>query len=354
MANEVFANTREISCKKADGKGICAFPDVCMTPPTTPATPAGVPIPYPNTAFSKDTANGSRTVKISDKEIMLKNKSYFKTSTGDEAGCATPAKKGIVTGKIKGKLYFTAWSMDVKAEGKNVVRHLDIATHNHASFPGNTPTWPYVDTINIQNPKHDCVKDQVREMFACSGHEDDPCSNDDCKHARKCSLAPFKAPKKTLSDVQKCCPGETGHHVIPVQEFSKSGKPRGRPLNDDVSKYNQNLAPCICVEGGDHKEYNNTTPFQLKEHGLIGSAYIDARLEKGIKNNQQNVKYNDLKECGAKSVCSVHKHCNQKCIEKQLDNYHNQTAKIPKNKPVCRASQQSKYDEFDSSQVRST
>ena len=66
MANEVFANTREISCKKADGKGLCCFPDVCMTPPTTPATPAGVPIPYPNTAFSKDTANGSKTVKISD------------------------------------------------------------------------------------------------------------------------------------------------------------------------------------------------------------------------------------------------------------------------------------------------
>ena len=62
---------------------------------------------------------------------MLKNKSYFKQSTGDEAGCA--AKKGVVTSVNSGKVYFTAWSMDVKFEGENVVRHLDMTTHNHAS-----------------------------------------------------------------------------------------------------------------------------------------------------------------------------------------------------------------------------
>jgi hypothetical protein len=33
MANEVYANGREVACKAAAGKSICAFPDVCMTPP---------------------------------------------------------------------------------------------------------------------------------------------------------------------------------------------------------------------------------------------------------------------------------------------------------------------------------
>lgn len=131
MSNNVFANGREVSCKKADGKTICEFPDVCFTPPENPATPPGVPIPYPNTAFSKDTTSGSKTVKISGQEVMLKNQSYFKTSTGDEAGCA--AKKGIISSTNKGKAYFISWSMDVKFEGKNVVRHLDMTTHNHAS-----------------------------------------------------------------------------------------------------------------------------------------------------------------------------------------------------------------------------
>src|ERR1044071_1112818 len=117
MANKVFANGREISCKAADGKTICAMPDVCFPPPQTPATPPGVPIPYPNTGFASDTTEGSKSVMISGKEIMLKRSSYFKTSTGDEAGCAP--KKGIVTSKNKGKVYFTAWSMNVKFEGEN-------------------------------------------------------------------------------------------------------------------------------------------------------------------------------------------------------------------------------------------
>src|ERR1043166_4874584 len=124
VANQVYANMREISCKSASGKTICAFPDVCFTPPQTPATPPGVPIPYPNTGMASDCSDGSKTVQISGQEIMLKDKSYFKKSTGDEAGSAP--KKGVVSSKITGKVYFTMWSMDVKSEGENVVRHLDM------------------------------------------------------------------------------------------------------------------------------------------------------------------------------------------------------------------------------------
>jgi hypothetical protein len=64
MGNDVFANGREVSCKAADGKSICAFPDVCFTPPENPATPPGVPIPYPNTGMAKDTTSGSKKVKV--------------------------------------------------------------------------------------------------------------------------------------------------------------------------------------------------------------------------------------------------------------------------------------------------
>src|SRR3954454_19580173 len=131
MAKEVYADGMEISCKAGSGKSICAFPDVCMTPPENPATPPGIPIPYPNTGMANDTTDGSRSVQISGQEVMLKNRSYFKSSTGDEAGCA--AKKGVVSSQNKGKGYFIAWSMDVKPEGENAVRHLDMTTNNHAS-----------------------------------------------------------------------------------------------------------------------------------------------------------------------------------------------------------------------------
>lgn len=166
MSNQVYANTMELSCKAASGKSICAFPDVCFTPPQTPATPPGVPIPYPNTGMSSDCSDGSTTVKVSGQEVMLKNKSFFKKSMGDEAGCAP--KKGLINSKNTGKVYFKAWSMDVKIEGENVVRHLDLTTHNHASDIGNESCpWPQVERMSpsaseIQKPcKADCKKKKL-------------------------------------------------------------------------------------------------------------------------------------------------------------------------------------------------
>jgi hypothetical protein len=148
MANEVYANGMELACKSGAGKTICSFPDVCFTPPENPATPPGVPVPYPNTGFASDTTEGSKTVKISDKEVMLKNKSYFKKSTGDEAGCA--AKKGVLSSTNTGKVYFVKWSMDVKFEGENVDRHLDLTTDNHNSPNANEAApWPFTDNMVI-------------------------------------------------------------------------------------------------------------------------------------------------------------------------------------------------------------
>ncbi|MFT4700730.1 DUF4150 domain-containing protein [Yoonia sp.] len=148
MGNEVFSAGRGVAHKGAIGKSICAFPDVCFTPPLTPVTPPGVPIPYPNTGMATDTSQGSRTVKIKGKEVMLKNKSMFKKSVGDQAGSAP--KKGVVTSQNGGKVYFTSWSMNVKIEGENVVRHLDLTTHNHmGAMPGNTPPWPFIDIMSL-------------------------------------------------------------------------------------------------------------------------------------------------------------------------------------------------------------
>lgn len=163
MGCDVYANGMSIACKAADGKTIAAFPDVCFTPPITPATPPGVPIPYPNTAMASDTDKGSKTVQISGQEVMLKNSSVFKTSTGDEAGCAP--KKGVITSQIKGKANFICWSMNVKFEGENVPRHLDLTGHNEASDPPNTPPWPYVDKMAVPggSPEGETVKKQLDE-----------------------------------------------------------------------------------------------------------------------------------------------------------------------------------------------
>jgi hypothetical protein len=75
---------------------------------------------------------------ISGQEVMKQDQSAFKTSTGNEA--ATRAQgMGVVTHTIQGEASFVAWSFDVKFEGANVPRNLDIMLHNEQSNPANTP-----------------------------------------------------------------------------------------------------------------------------------------------------------------------------------------------------------------------
>lgn len=147
MSKNVFANGNEIACKKGDGKVIAAFPDVCLSPPSPPAGP--IPVPYPNTSFSKDMKEGSKSVQIGGGEIMLQDQSYYATSPlGDEAATKSLGA-GVVTHCITGKTYFAAWSMDVKVEGKNVDRHCDLTTSNHASQPGSTPPNPNLGAMSV-------------------------------------------------------------------------------------------------------------------------------------------------------------------------------------------------------------
>src|SRR5262245_31566226 len=157
MSKNVFANGKEVSAKNDDNKSTAAMPDVCLSPPSPPAGP--VPLPYPNTAKASDTSDGSKTVQISGQEVMIKDSSYFKTSTGDEAATKSLGM-GVVTHTIQGKAYFTSWSMDVMVESENAVRHLDLTTHNHNPPPGNSPPWLYRDEA-ATGKKDECK--EVRE-----------------------------------------------------------------------------------------------------------------------------------------------------------------------------------------------
>ena len=159
MANDVFANGREIACKAGDGQVDLRLPRRLHDAAREPGDAARRAGPYPNTGMASDTTDGSTTVKISGKEVMLKNKSYFKKSMGDEAGCA--AKKGVVTSVNRGKVYFIAWSMDVKFEGENVVRHLDMTTHNHASPVPNTPPQIFAARMALMNNSTHCRTEKI-------------------------------------------------------------------------------------------------------------------------------------------------------------------------------------------------
>jgi len=305
MANDVFANGREIACKKADGKSICAFPDVCFTPPENPATPPGVPIPYPNTGKAKDMTSGSKKVKISDNEIMLKNKSYFKKSYGNEAGSA--AKKGVVTSVNKGKVYFIAWSMDVKVEGKNAVRHLDMTTHNHASPTTNTPPWAHIDTGVFATSKN-CKQARNKVKKKCTGDKEEDCKepykDNPCVKAKRCQLVP-KNPKSG------CCPKQTGHHLVPKHHF-EAFKPT----------YKQEDAPCVCSEGHSwHRSDRSNFPDEDKTHPIMHDLQ-DATERLYVENNWE-MHYDEAREIGIATHKSTFKSNCDQCLREQLDAYHN-------------------------------
>lgn len=141
MPATININKRTAVHKSSNGVAT-AFPDVCKTP--SPGGP--IPIPYPNVAMSKDTAKGSKNVKIDGNPVMLKG-SNFSTSTGDEPGSVG----GVVSGKIKGKAEFINYSFDVKIEGKNVPRLGDMMVQNKGSAP-NTPPMPEVQPPLVVPP----------------------------------------------------------------------------------------------------------------------------------------------------------------------------------------------------------
>lgn len=343
MPNDVFANGMEVTCKAASGKSVCAMPDVCLSPPSPPAGP--VPIPYPNTGMATDTTDGSKTVQISGKEAMLKNKSYFKKSTGDEAATKSLGM-GVITHQIQGKVYFNAWSMDVKFEGENVVRHLDLTTHNHASVPGNSPTWPYLDSMSGPEKEKACGKEMEAVKNNCpnaetNDHADCDCPtisanktknagyrDHDCVKAKRCMLVPYKRQNNKKGG---CCPGQTAHHIVPKHHFH------------DVPNYDQGLAPCVCTEGHSWHR-NDKSPFNKRDkthpdmHDLQDAAEREAidiveqmnagGMDVGGRTADKAMNFDEARSGGIEA----HKQtfpdcdppCSDKCMEAQINAYHRQ------------------------------
>ena len=161
MPHHVYANNDEIASKSADGKSVSAFPDVCISP-GPPPPPGGIPVPYPNTCYAKDLTRLTKTVMIKGKGAALENYSYFSRSTGDEQA-TLPLKRGVVSSNLMGKCFFKSWSMNVKAEGKGVARHMDLVTHNHGS-PPNTPPIHYVSIANLPAS---CKRDRKKMEDRC-------------------------------------------------------------------------------------------------------------------------------------------------------------------------------------------
>lgn len=334
MANEVYANGNEIACKAGAGKTICAMPDVCFTPPENPATPPGVPVPYPNTGLASDTTEGSKTVMISGKEVMLKNKSYFKKSTGDEAGAA--AKKGVISSTNTGTVYFVKWSMDVKFEGENVDRHMDMTTNNHGSPTTNEAVpWMYSDAMitlgldefsecakDKQTIKDNCKKDgEEGKAEQCPGYLNEKvgvqrshftkgdeesrtvqagnkatavAEGNDCVKAMRCFLRPYS---REIPGKSGCCPGQTPHHIPP------------HSMVKHLPDHSHGSALCVCLEGASQHVGSHGKNHAALDHLASKEGVLDSKGQCTVK------KYNEICAIAVAAQCG----CKKECIEQQLN-----------------------------------
>jgi len=311
---------------------VCAFPDVCFTPPQTPATPPGVPIPYPNTGMASDATSGSKQVKISGKEVMLKDKSYFKRSTGDEAGCAP--KKGVLTSVNRGKIYFTSWSMDVKFEGENVVRHLDMTTHNHASQPSNTIPWLYSDEMDPSQVPENCrkmadnfndkcgkhVKTHPDKSMNLAGTNRAMCDDGECKEARGCVLTPYNL---------GCCDVKTPHHVVPKSQFKLRGATTYTLPSGE--SYDPDKAPCICEDGTSHSTGKHGDIHEETNNLTVNHASVIEKVTGKAISSDATWKASEAEEVGAKAVEKVTK-CPKECTEAQVRKGHENMGVKPDSK----------------------
>ncbi|MCP3170193.1 DUF4150 domain-containing protein [Myxococcus qinghaiensis] len=123
--NRVYANGRSILHKGDGNTHTSAAPDVCKVP--TPGGP--VPTPFVNSAQDAMLSKGSTSVTIGGHPVALTN-SELSTSSGDEPGTAG----GLISSKFKGKMAWGSGSVDVKVEGRGVVRYLDVTLHNGNTF----------------------------------------------------------------------------------------------------------------------------------------------------------------------------------------------------------------------------
>lgn len=121
-----FVNNREVA-HQGSGAQSSVFPDVCLTPTGSSV----VPIPYQNVGRSEDVVDGTSTVTIDGKMVMVQGAKYAKSS-GDGPGVVG----GITSGTNQGECELMNYSFNVKVEGKGLGRLADRLFHNKKNTHG--------------------------------------------------------------------------------------------------------------------------------------------------------------------------------------------------------------------------
>lgn len=149
----------------------------------------------------------------------------------------------------------------------------------------------------------------------------------------KCTLYPYKP---------NCCESQdqTPHHAIPAHCFMPEGqraaeegatkaKPVVKKREKGCSNYDLFDAPCICVTGS--YKHSRTPSGSLAQHGKIHNKFDPAEADHG-KNDTWT--FANAREAAVESICSTFPECSEKCIRKQLNDYHRDRCGIGDDTPL--------------------
>lgn len=254
--------------------------------------------------------------------------------------------------------------MDVKFEGANVDRHLDLTLHNEQCNPANTPTWPYMDAASIATTA--CAASAKAVNDACPnsnkpGQTDKDCppyeggtaaiefGQDDCVKAKRCMLVPYDRSEKQGG----CCPGQTPHHLVPKHHFA------------GIVGYDEDQAPCVCVKGhswhrNEKSLFEDCDKTHAEMHDLQDASerYAIGIIEGMISTGEDvegrtpdyALSYGEIKENALNAHSQVFNdlQCNQDCMQAQLDNYHTQkSVNVAQNQFLCTKEVGAQFDASD-------
>ena len=137
-----------------------------------------------------------------------------------------------------------------------------------------------------------------------------------CTRARRCILPKYRDTeyRKSIGG-DGCCPGQTGHHLLPGEMFRD---------NPNCPRYTDNKhkdAPVICTEGTG----NN---FEVGTHGKMHEAF-DKKIEDHKTSGwwggeKDTISYEKARDMAIATVMSTfpESRCNPKCLRAQLDKFY--------------------------------
>ncbi|WP_220815174.1 HNH/endonuclease VII fold toxin-2 domain-containing protein [Pseudomonas paralcaligenes] len=133
---------------------------------------------------------------------------------------------------------------------------------------------------------------------------------DSCLRARKCLLVPYSQ-QNSISG-QGCCPGQTGHHLIPNSAATGS-----------CTSYDNNSAPVMCLEGTKNNEgWGTHGNAHIKLKDLI-RIYRNERSKSGKSPNIISLDDMASNAVDAVRLSGAALQCDRDCLLAQLKAYYN-------------------------------